>query len=58
MHELCPATECRTIHGQQVVGIGHEIQPGFDLPGFLGILLAGQFDAGLNLAKRNGGQPA
>lgn len=25
MHELCPATECRTIHGQQVVGIGHEI---------------------------------
>jgi hypothetical protein len=42
--------------GQDVIGIGQEIQPCLDFAGLPRILLAGHFNAGLNFTKRYGGQ--
>ncbi len=36
--------------------VRHEIQPGFNLSGLLGVLFPGQFDAGLNLTERYSGK--
>ena len=50
MHQLSPAAKGRAIEAEDVEGVAHLIQPGFDFGGFGGVLLAGALDPGLDSA--------
>ena len=50
LHQLSPAAECRAIHAEDVEGVAHLIEPAFDRIGFGRVLIAAEFDPGLDLA--------
>ncbi len=50
LHQLCPAAEGRAIHAEDVEGVAHLIEPAFDRIGFCRVLIAAEFDPGLDLA--------
>lgn len=54
MHELCPGAIDGGVYGKDIPGLRERIGPGFDLIGAGRVLAAGDFDAGLYLAERNG----
>lgn len=56
MHELSPAAKDRSIHGQNVEGDAHLIEPLFDLGRFRRILFAGELNAGLDFSKGDTGE--
>ena len=56
MHELCSAAERRAIHVEDVERVAHLIEPEFDFASFDGVLLACDFNAGLDLADGHAGQ--
>ena len=56
MPEPCPLAECGGIHGEQVVGEKHRIEPGFQFPGLGHILFPSQFNPRLSLSDRHHGQ--
>ena len=56
MHELCPAAERRAVHVEDVERGAHLIEPAFELTSFGEVLLADDFNAGLNLADGHVGQ--
>ena len=56
MHQLGPASEGQAIHGEDVEGVAHLIEPKLDLTGFARILFACEFDASLDLADGHAGE--
>ena len=48
--QLRPAPDCWAIHGEDVEGVAHLIEPAFDRIGFCRVLIAAEFDPGLDLA--------
>lgn len=56
MHQLCPAAERRAVHVEDVERGAHLIEPTFELTSFHGVLLASEFNAGLDLADGRAGQ--
>ena len=56
MHQLSPAAECRAIHGENVEGVAHLIEPALDRIGFCRALIAAEFDPGLDLAAGHAGE--
>ena len=50
VHQLSPAAECRAIHAEDVEGGAHLIEPAFARIGFCRVLIAAEFDPGLDLA--------
>ena len=54
MHQSRPQSKYRTVHGENVVGGGHLIDPLVDRRRARRILSAGDFDACLQLPKGNG----
>ena len=55
MHQSNPGAERCAVHGQHVV-LGDEFEPRLDLSGLGGILISGEFYAGLDLTERDRGQ--
>ena len=51
-HQLRPYPESRSVHRDNVVRTGHPCQPRLKLGSLAGVLLTGDFNAGLILADR------
>jgi hypothetical protein len=54
MHEPRPDPKGPSVYGQDLVQLGDAIHPGADLPGLLGVALARDLDASLQLPERHG----
>ena len=56
VHESGPDSKGGGVHWQHVIARLHAVEPGFQLPRPVGVLLTGDLNAGLDLADGDGGQ--
>ena len=58
VHQLSPAAKCRAIHAEDDDGVAHLIEPALDRIGFCRVLIAAEFDPGLDFAAGHAGEVA